>query len=162
MHTSFIRRCVGILLMSGLACAQTIASADRFNGGNSTGIPIYPKAVASEHSDNRGTVSMSDTSQAHSVAANAYFSAEKPERVLQFYRDRLKASGAVVECSGGTNTMVDVQLDDAAFANPSTCNADDFAASGTELKVINSGEQKIVVVLPHGSGSEIALVSVKK
>jgi hypothetical protein len=161
MHASSIRLYVGILLMSGLACAQTIASADRFNSGNSTGIPVYPKAVAGEHSDDRGTVSMSDSSQVHRLAANAYLSADKPERVLQFYRDRLKASGTVVECSGGTNTLVDVQLNDAAFANPSACNADDFAASGTELKVINNGEQRIVVVLPHESGSEIALVSVK-
>ena len=162
MQASFIRLSVGILLISGLACAQTIASADRFNSRNSTGIPVYPKALASEHSDDRGTVSMSDSSQVHRVAANAYLSADKPERVLQFYRDRLKSSGTVVECSGGTNTMVDVQLDEAAFANPSACNADDFAASGTELKVISNGEQKIVVVLPHGSGSEIALVSVKQ
>jgi hypothetical protein len=83
--------------------------------------------------------------------------------VLQFYRDRLKKSGGpVVECTGGTNHDVDVELDAAAFADPSACSPDHFAASGTELKVSSNGEQRIVVVLPHGSGSEIALVSVKQ
>jgi hypothetical protein len=154
-------RCLGMLLVSSLSFAQQ-GSAGRFDGGNSTGIPVYPKAVASEHSDGRGTVSMSDQSEVHRLAASAYVSADKPDKVLQFYRERLKASGTVVECSGGKNTTVDVQLDEAALANPSVCNADDFAASGTELKIANNGEQRIVVVLPHGSGAEIALVNVKK
>jgi len=56
---------------------------------------------------------------------------------------------------------VDVQLDDVAFTDPSACHAENIAAGGTELKLIGHDEQKIVVVLPHGNGSEIALVSVK-
>ena len=160
MRAIFVRS-LGMLFLSGLTLAQQ-GSAGRFDAGNSTGIPIYPKAEASEHNDGRGTVSMSDQSEVHRLAASAYLSTDKPDKVLQFYRDRLKASGQVVECSGGKNTEVDVQLDEAAFANPSGCNADEFAASGTELKVNSNGEQRIVVVLPHGSGSEIALVSVKK
>lgn len=156
--------CLGLtVLFFGMqGFAQMSGSSDRFNGGNSTGIPVYPKAMASDHSDGRGTVSMDDKSEVHRLAASAYFSADKPDKVLQFYRERLKTSGQVTECSGGQNSMVDVQLNEAAFANPSACNAEDFAASGTELKVNSSGEQKIVVVLPQGSGSEIALVSVKK
>lgn len=150
---------LGVFVVGCFALAQ---AADRFNTGNSTGIPTYPRAVASDHNDGRGTVSLSDGTQAHRLAANSYFSADRPEKVLQFYRDRLKSSGQVTECSGGTNTSVDVQLDDAAFADPSACNADSFANRGTELKVNTDGEQKIVVVLPHGSGSEIALVSVRK
>ena len=153
--------CAGVLLLGGLTFAQQ-GAAGRFDGGNSTGIPVYPKAAPSEHNDGRGTVSMSDQSEVHRVAASAYISSDKPDKVLQFYRGRLKASGTVVECFGGKNTAVDVQLDEAAFANPSECNADDFAALGTELKINNDGEQRIVVVLPHGAGSEIALVSVKK
>ncbi len=151
-----------MLLLSGLAVGQVIGAGGRFNSGNSTGLPVYPKAVASEHTDDRGTVSMTDSTQVHKLAAGAYLSTDKPEQVLQFYRGRLSNMGQVVECNGGTNTTVDVQLDDVAFANPSACNADDFAASGTELKINNNGEQKIVVVLPHGRGSEIALVSVKQ
>ena len=151
-----------MILLAGLAFGQIIGPASRFNTGNSTGLPLYPKAVASEHADDRGTVSMTDSTQVHKLAAGAYLSTDKPEQVLQFYRGRLKNMGQVVECTGGANNIVDVQLNDAAFEDPSACNTEDFAASGTELKIVNNGEQKIVVVLPHGSGSEIALVSVRK
>ena len=147
------------LLTSALSFAQSPTA--KFDSGNTTGIPAYPKAVASEHTDSRGTVSLVDGAQAHRLAATAYLSADKPDKVLQFYRDRMKSEGQVVECSGGKNTVVDVQLNDEVFADPSKCRADNFAAGGTQLMVISSGAQKIVVVLPHGNGSEIALVSVK-
>ena len=151
--------CLLLALASGFVLAQVTAS--KFDAGNSTGLPVYPKAVLSEHTDGRGTVSLTDGTHAHSVAASAYLSQDKPDRVLQFYRDRLKAKGQIVECSGGKNDDVDVQLNEESLADPSACRAEDFAASGTQLKVISGGEQKIVVVLPHNSGSEIALVSVK-
>jgi hypothetical protein len=122
---------------------------------------VYPKAVASDHTDGRGTVSLVGGTQAHRLAASAYLSEDKPDKVVQFYRERLKAKGQVVECSGGKNPDVDVQLNDAAFAHPSACNPEDIAAGGMQLKAISDDEQRIVVVLPHGAGSEIALVSVK-
>ena len=133
----------------------------KFDSGNTTGIWVYPKAVTSEHTDGRGTVSLVDGAQVHRLAASAYLSTDKPAKVLQFYRDRLKTEGQLVECSGGKNTTVDVELNDEVFADPSKCRGESFAAGGTELKVLNSDQQKIVVVLPHGNGSEIALVSVK-
>jgi hypothetical protein len=154
-------RTIGMIcgLFSAFAFAQS--QTTKFDSGNTTGIAIYPKAVVSEHMDGRGTVSLVDGAQVHRLAASAYISADKPEKVLQFYRDRLKNDGQVVECSGGKNDTVDVQLNDEVFADPSKCRRENFAAGGTQLKVINTGEQKIVVVLPHGNGSEIALVKVK-
>lgn len=153
--------CIGVFLAAALSFAQPQDSATKWDDGNSTGIPVYPKATASEHTDGRGTVSVVDGAQVHRLAASAYISADKPEKVLQFYRDRLKSHGQVVECSGGENHTVDVELNDAEFSNPTPCRASEFASSGTELKVIGNGEQRIVVVLPHGNGSEIALVSVR-
>jgi len=152
--------CASLLLAAICSFGQAQESARKFDDGNSTGIPVYPKAIASEHTDDRGTVSLVDGAQAHRLAANAYISADKPEKVLQFYRERLKSYGQVVECSGGENHTVDVELNDVALASPTLCRATEFAAEGTELKVIRNSEQRIVVVLPHGSGSEIALVQV--
>ena len=155
--------CATLLLASTLGFGQPQQTpANKWADGNSTGIPVYPKAIASEHTDDRGTVSLVEGAQAHRLAANAYISADKPEKVLQFYRERLKSYGQVVECSGGENRTVDVELNDAEFANPAPCRGSEFAANGTELKVIGSSEQRIVVVLPHGNGSEIALVSVRR
>jgi hypothetical protein len=144
------------LLFSTLVSGQ----ASKFSTGNGTAIPIYPKSVVSEHEDNRGTVSLVAGAQAHRVAASKYRSNDRPEKVLQFYRDRLKSFGPVVECSGGKNTTVDVQLTDVSDAV--SCSPEDFAAGGTELKVMANGEQRIVVVAPQGQGAEIVLVSVKQ
>jgi len=154
--------CPSLLLAAICSFGQPQDSARKFDSGNSTGLPVYPKAIASEHTDDRGTVSLVDGAQAHRIAANAYISADKPEKVLQFYRERLKSYGQVVECSGGENRTVDVLLNDAEFANPTPCHGSEFAANGTELKVIGNSEQRIVVVLPHENGSEIALVKVRR
>ena len=151
--------CLGSALASTLIFAQS--PADKFDSGNRTGLPVYPSAVSSEHTDGRGTVSLVDKMQAHRLAASAYVPDDKPDKVLQFYRDHLKSKGPVVECDGGKNEDVDVQLNGAAFANPSICHPENIAHGGTQLKLVMDDEQKIVVVLPHGNGSEIALVSVK-
>lgn len=122
------------------------------------GIPVYPNAVAGDHDDGRGTVSLADGVHVRQLAAGAYFSADKPERVLAFYRDRLKSMGQVVECTGGKNTRVDVYVTQSALADISACRSSEFAAGGTELKVDGSGDEHIVVVTPHRNGTEIALV----
>ncbi|PYS20299.1 MAG: hypothetical protein DMF72_21545 [Acidobacteria bacterium] len=127
----------------------------------SNDIPTYPNAIASEHTDGRGTASVVDGAQVSRLAASGYVSADKPEKVLRFYRDRLKTYGQVIECTGGRNSRVDVQLNGSTFADPSACRADEFAEGGIELKVGRTAEQRIVVVLPHGNGSEIALVKYK-
>ena len=122
------------------------------------GIPVYPNAVAGDHTDGRGTVSLVEGAHVHHLAAAAYFSQDEPAKVLEFYRDRLKSYGRVIECAGGTNSKVDVQVDEDALANPAACRRETFAQNGTELKVIKAGDEHIIVVQPHGSGSEIALV----
>jgi len=158
MRTNAICTISGLLISLSLFAQSTGA---KFDSGNTTKIAVYPKAVASEHTDGRGTVSLVDGAQVHRLAASAYLSTDKPDKVLQFYRDRLRSEGQLVECSGGKNRTVDVELNDEVFADPSKCRSESFAAGGTQLKVINADQQKIVVVLPHGNGSEIALVSVK-
>ena len=127
---------------------------------SSLGIPVYPKAAAGEHTDGRGTVSLVDGAHVHRLAASAYFSGDHPDKVIQFYRDQLKSYGRVVECSGGRNTKVDVQLNRDSLADLEACRASDFADGGTELKVRALGDERIVVVRPHASGSEIALVRI--
>ena len=122
------------------------------------GIPVYPNAVAGDHVDGRGTVSLVDGAHVHRLAAGAYFSNDDAEKVVQFYRDRLRSYGRVIECSGGRNTRVDVQLNNESLADPQACRSGDFADGGTELKVTAMGDERIVVVRPYAKGSEIALV----
>ncbi len=128
------------------------------NDSPGIGIPVYPNAVAGDHSDGRGTVSLVEGAHVHHLAAAAYFSQDQPGKVLAFYRDQLKSYGPVIECAGGTNSKVDVQVDEDALADPTACRRENFAQNGTELKVSKAGDERVVVVQPHGSGSEIALV----
>ena len=55
--------------ISALAFAQSPTA--KFDTGNTTGSAVYPKAVVSEHTDGRGTVSLVDGAQGHRLAANA-------------------------------------------------------------------------------------------
>ena len=144
-------------LLCGLAFAYGQA---QFEAGNHTGLPVYPRSKVREGGD-RGTVSLVAGAAAHRLAATKYVSQDAPEKVLQFYRTRLKALGQPIECVGGKNSQVDVQLTDASLDKASECNADDFAIGGTELKVVADGEQRIVVLTPVAHGTEIALVSVR-
>jgi hypothetical protein len=144
-----------------LVFALSFAQAQRqFDSGNHTGLPVYPNAKVRE-GGKRGTVSLTAGGTAHRLAATKYVSQDSPEKVLQFYRAQLKSLGNTIECTGGKNLQVDVQLTDASLSDSSACNAADFAAGGTELKVISNGEQRIVVLSPQGRGTEIALVRVK-
>jgi len=121
------------------------------------GIAVYPRAVAGDHTDGRGTVSLVGA-HVHSLAATAYFSDDRPEKVLEFYRDHLASYGQVLECTGGRNTKVDVELNEESLTDPRACRSGDFADGGTELKVMSPEGERIVVVRPRASGSEIALV----
>lgn len=157
MPFRFKSRYLPVLLLGAFPLAQ---GQSRFNSGNATGLPVYPHAKVRE-GGGRGTVSLAAKGTARRLAAAKYVSEDSPEKVLQFYRARLKALGSPVECSGGKNTQVDVQLTDASLDKASECNADDFAAGGTELKIVTDGEQRIVVLTPVAHGTEIALVSVR-
>lgn len=144
-----------------LACGLSLGQAQsQFDSGNHTGLPVYPNAKVRE-GGKRGTVSLTAGGTAHRLAATKYVSQDSPQKVLQFYRTQLKSLGEPIECVGGKNTEVDVQLTDASLGDSSACSVENFAAGGTELKVVNNGEQRIVVLTPLSHGTEIALVSVR-
>ena len=127
-------------------------------GSSDMGFPVYPGATALEHNDGRGTVSLTQGAHVHSLQASAYLSQDNAQKVVQFYREHLKNFGQITECAGGTNTRVDVELNDASLTNPSACRSGEFGAGGTEIKVDSGGDRRIVITLPHDAGSEIALV----
>ena len=126
-------------------------------GSSEIGMPVYPRATEFEHQDGRGTVSLTGGGHVHQLQAGAYLSRDNPEKILQFYRERLNNYGQVIECANGANTQVDVELNDASLRKPSACRPNEFAAGGRELKV-DGRERRIVVALPHDTGAEIALV----
>lgn len=136
-----------------------VATSNSWNETAGFHLPVYPHAVAIEHRDGRGTVSLIGGAHVRSMRAEAYLSRDKMNKVLPFYRQQMKQYGKVIECAGGANDRVDVRLDPDSIAHPAVCRADEFAADGTELKVVDGAARLVIVVRSDDQGSEIALVS---
>jgi hypothetical protein len=128
------------------------------------GLPLYPGATPKP--ELRGgeagmrTVSIENAS-VRELSAGGYISNDPPEKVLNYYRDRLKFYGAVIECGGGRNTEVSIRLSTRALANPEACDPDDVGARQTELKAPDARGQHLVAVGVREGGSEFTLVYVR-
>jgi len=141
------------LLSALLLCAAAI-------GADEAGLPVYSNAhERPDGADELATVTTGDLT-VHAVAAGTWLSNDSPDRVLAYYRDRLKSRGNVIECDHGANPTYHVRL--RAGSHARACDAGDFAVDGTELKVVYGGDQDIVVVRPwRDGGTEFALVHVR-
>jgi hypothetical protein len=126
-----------------------------------TGLPVYPGAQRIESSENNkdaANVNISVGGIGVKVVAIKYRSDDPPDKVLGFYRPRMKDfGGKFLECK------------DAAFTTYGGSDQDkeiscDHVRSGdsVELKAGLPDKQHIVAVKPKGSGSEFALVYVVK
>ena len=125
-------------------------------------LPAYPNAKPMDrHPDGRYTLMLKAL---HGSASGAsYSSPDRPQQVLEFYRDRMKRLGEVVECQNGTNKKGDLLVDEKVTGHLSAgnCYPENFAAGGTLLRTVTGATQRIVVVLPQGDGSEISLFTVR-
>lgn len=123
--------------------------------GPDTGLPVYPGAEPMLDKDNdreSADVKIGTSFFAIKVAAAKYSSADAPQKILDFYRDKLAAFGTVTECKG----EVDFEDD----AGPPVC---DEKPASDEIQLVTGTEnnQHIVSVKPRGEGSEFAVVAVK-
>ena len=118
-----------------------------------TGLPIYPGAELSKDDGDgdkeQANVSIGTPWFGLHVRAAEYTSGDAPERILDFYRERMKAFGDVTECRG------EVDFRD---GRP-VCRA--RLAEGTQLVAGTEDNHRIVVVKPRSAGSELALVSIQ-
>lgn len=114
MPFRFKSRYLPVLLLGAFPLAQ---GQSRFNSGNATGLPVYPHAKVRE-GGGRGTVSLAAKGTARRLAAAKYVSEDSPEKVLQFYRARLKALGSPVECSGGKTPRLMCSLPTPPWTRP--------------------------------------------
>ncbi len=126
-----------------------------------TGLPVYPGAVrAPENRDDKGAanVNISGGNFGLRVVAVKFQSDAAPDKVLSFYRDRMKEfGGKFLECQ--QSGFVTYSKDD----NDKELTCDQHhRGDSIELKAGTPDDQHIVSVRPHGSGSEFALVYVSK
>jgi len=132
-----------------------------------TGLPLYPGARLTSDKEN------SDSDQANlSLLTDAfglklvvakYQSDDPPAKVADFYRDKLKKYGKVLECRtqkhGGD---VNINSDDEDSKSSKELKCDGNSGPVTELKVGTDDNQHIVAIEPRdgAKGTTFALVYV--
>jgi len=130
-----------------------------------TGLPLYPGARLEsdkENSDQANLALLTDAFGLKLVVAK-YQSDDAPGKVTDFYRDKLKKYGKVLECHtqkhGGD---VEIDNDDKDSRSSKELKCDGNSGPVTELKVGTEDNQHIVAIEPRdgSKGSTFALVYV--
>jgi hypothetical protein len=128
---------------------------------NDTGLSLYPGAQEKRNTADgkqRAHVSVDTPFLNVKVVALSFTSADSPEKILNFYRNRMAGFGTVVECKGGS--------DDNDFGSgrklesPVKCGKEHGEPGEITLKVGTEGNQRVVSVKPSGSGSQFSLIYV--
>jgi hypothetical protein len=118
-----------------------------------TGLDVYPgatRAAEQEGSRHAANLSIDNSLFGVKVVAIKYRSDDPPDKLLAFYRKRLKSYGDVSECHGSV-TFVRGNMVCKGTGTPDETNL----VSGTEDR------HRIVSVKPDGSGSQFALIYVQ-
>jgi len=129
-----------------------------------TGLPLYPGARLKSEGENNSQANLAVVTEAFGVklvVAN-YVSDDAPAKVIDFYRDKLKKYGKVVECHSqkhGGGVDVDDGDDD---KDSKGLKCEQNSGPVTELKVGTNDNQHVVAVEPRdgSKGSTFALVYV--
>lgn len=127
-----------------------------------TGLPVYPGAqrVTDNDSDKHAAnVNISSGSFGLKVVAIKFRSDDPPDKVLSFYRPKMKDfGGKFLECQQEGFVTYNHSDDSKEL----TCDHGSRNGNNVELKAGTPDRQHIVAVKPIGSGSEFALVYVMK
>lgn len=129
------------------------------------GVPLYPGARLKVNDENGNQANLSLLTEAFGfklIVAN-YISDDNPSKIVDFYRDKLKRYGKVLEChTHKHNGDVEVHDDEKDSKDSKELKCDDNSGPVTELKVGTEDNQRIVAVEPADSskGAKFALVYV--
>ncbi|MBZ5685739.1 MAG: hypothetical protein LAP86_11960 [Acidobacteriia bacterium] len=127
------------------------------------GLPLYPGARLKSNGADQSQANLSIATESFGmklVVAN-YVSDDAPGKLLDYYRDKLKKYGKVLEChSAKLNGDGSAHDDDKDSSKNKELKCDENSGPVTELKVGTEDNQHIVAVEPgEGSkGSKFALI----
>lgn len=131
------------------------------------GLPLYPGARIKSDNEREDQANLSLATEAFGLqlVVAHYESDDAPAKVIDFYRDKLKKYGKVLEChtkTHGGDVEVQEQEDDKDSKDSKELKCDENSGPVTELKVGTENNQHIVAVEPRegGKGSIFALVYV--
>jgi|RhiMethySRZTD1v2_1073278.scaffolds.fasta_scaffold1191121_1 hypothetical protein len=118
-----------------------------------TGLAVYPNARPLEEEDEPKTadVNVGNSMFGVKVVAAKFESNDPQERVIDFYRNELRAYGDVTECHGDV---------DYRRGRP-VCREKLFSRGDLQLVAGPEDKQHIVSVKPRGEGTEFGLVYVQ-
>jgi hypothetical protein len=127
------------------------------------GLPLYPGARLHHDEENSNAVNLGVLTEAFGfkLVVAKYDSDDAPEKVIAYYRERLKKYGKVLEChthEHGGDSHAD---SDDEHSKELKCEGDNTGPV-TELKVGTEDNQHVVAIEPKDghSGSTFALVYV--
>ena len=127
------------------------------------GLPLYPGARP-KHEDDNDPLNFGISAEGFGLqlVVAKYESEDSPAKVLDFYRDKLKKYGKVLECHSQKHGG-DVKMNDDKDSNDSKeLKCDEDSGPVTELKVGTQHNQHVVAVEPRDAskGSTFSLVHV--
>jgi len=130
------------------------------------GLPVYPGARVRKHEENRNTANLSLLTSEFGIKLIVlnFDSDDSPNKIIAFYRDKLKKYGKVLECHDKEHdgTSADVDDEDNPKSKQVKCEGEQ-GGDTTELKVGTEDNEHVVSVSPAengGKGSTFALVYV--
>jgi hypothetical protein len=132
------------------------------------GLPLYPGARPRRDKDDSDPVNLGLLTEAFGVklVVAKYESDDAPDKVIAYYRDKLKKYGKVLEChtsehGGDAHADINDDKDSDSRKKDLKCEGDNTGPV-TELKVGTEDNQHVVAIEPRDShtGSTFALVYV--
>lgn len=131
-----------------------------------TGLPVYPGATPktkgdSDDEEKSANVDISTSAFGLKVVALEYQTDATTDKVIAYYKDKLKQYGNVLECH--TNAK---HYNYEAHSDADKDHSDELKCEGSdgktiELKAGTKSNQHIVAINPDGKGSNFALVYVR-
>jgi|SRR5579862_8771167 len=127
------------------------------------GLPLYPGARVKKDDENDSPANLSVFTEAFGIklVVAKYVSDDSPAKIVDFYRDKLKKYGKVLECHSQKHADdVSVNDDDGKDSKSSKeLKCDENSGPVTELKVGTDDNQHIVGIEPgDGKGSNFTIV----
>jgi hypothetical protein len=166
---------LSVLLFSSAAAQEKSDSNDKFDVRSSVGdlhlgkdadaqkvgLPLYPGARPKQEKDNDPlNFGILTEGFGFKIVIAKYESGDAPDKVIAYYRDKLKKYGKVLECHTSEHDGdAHAEVNDDKHSKELKCEG---ANSGpvTELKVGTEDNQRVVAIEPNSGhrGSNFALV----
>lgn len=138
---------------------------DTSQSATDNGIPIFPgatpRAADKDGDKHRANVNIGGPNFGVKVIAAEYVTPEAPDKVKDFYLDKLKKYGEVLECKGTSGNDDDSIGDVHTGKGDEKLSCGDSHGKGWELKVGTTHNQHIVAIEPDGAGTRFGTVLVQ-